>query len=157
MGRKADRHTAIAELVTNNEVTSQEMLLDMLKEQGIVATQATLSRDLKRMKIFKRSSILTGNYCYALPDTITVTPATSTTSPLDGLVSIEFSGSMAVVKTLPAYAQPVSQIIDDAQMVEIAGTIAGNDTILMVLRNGFTKKQVKQTLLSKFPSIKDKL
>ncbi|MCQ2374865.1 MAG: hypothetical protein MJ069_03065 [Salinivirgaceae bacterium] len=157
MGQKADRHTAIAELVTNNEVTSQEMLLDMLKEKGIVATQATLSRDLKRMKIFKRSSILTGNYCYALPETITTAPVTSTTSPLDGLVSIEFSGSMAVVKTLPAYAQPVSQIIDDAQMVEIAGTIAGNDTILMVLRNGFTKKQVKQTLLSKFPSIKDKL
>jgi len=157
MGQKADRHIAIAELVTNNEVTSQEMLLDMLKEKGIVATQATLSRDLKRMKIFKRSSILTGNYCYALPETITTAPVTSTTSPLDGLVSIEFSGSMAVVKTLPAYAQPVSQIIDDAQMVEIAGTIAGNDTILMVLRNGFTKKQVKQTLLSKFPSIKDKL
>ena len=76
---------------------------------------------------------------------------------MDGFLSMEFSGNLLVIRTVPAFAQPISQLIDDASMPSVISTIAGNDTILVVIRNGFTNVNVEQDFAHYFPEIADKI
>lgn len=157
MESKSQRLALITNIIQNEEVDSQERLLHILVSKGFSVTQATLSRDLKQLKVFKRPSI-NGRYKYVLPtDTATPPVLTMASSSLEGFLSIEFSGNLAVIKTVPAFAQPISQAIDDLHAPAIIGTIAGNDTILLVIRNGFTAKNVTDALAQHFPEISDKI
>lgn len=156
METKSRRLALITNVIQNEEVDSQEALLKILLSKGCSVTQATLSRDLKHLKVFKRPTH-DGRYRYTLmthqqPTTTTTKPATS----LEGFISMEFSGNLAVVRTVPAFAQPISQVIDDLQLPSIISTIAGNDTILVVIRNGFTAKNVVQSLVQHFPDLTDR-
>ena len=105
-------------------------------------TQATLSRDMKELRIVKKHDE-NNLYVYALPD-----ETSSTVSETDDsrILSIEFSGNLAVLKTRPGYAMAIAFEIDKYSPREIAGTIAGDDTILIIPREGFSRERVAAAL-----------
>ncbi len=122
-------------------------------------TQATLSRDLKLLKIFK-SPDPHGGYIYVLPkdQIVEQNEQVGRVNYLaDGFLSIDFSGNLAVVKTKPAYASSIAAIIDSANSFEIIGTIAGDDTIFLVLRQGVEQADVVVFLERIMPNLKGRL
>jgi transcriptional regulator of arginine metabolism len=132
----------------------------LLKRKGFNLTQATLSRDIKSLKIVKAPDPH-GGYIYLLPnepfDTRKSKTATGSNFPADGFVSIDFSGNMAVIKTKPAYASSIAAAIDEATSYVILGTIAGDDTIFLVLREGVEKGDLIEFLEKIMPNLKGKL
>ena len=139
---KKNRHTAIKEIILAQEIESQEMLLNLLVSKGFELTQATLSRDIKEMQIVKMPTSL-GKYVYQLTKE-TVSPQQAISSY--GFLGIEFSGNLAVVKTRPGYAMGIAAEIDEKISREIIGTVAGDDTILLIIRENITKEEVRLAL-----------
>jgi transcriptional regulator of arginine metabolism len=144
MKNKRNRLQIITELLRSTVVGSQEELLNLLAERKLNVTQATLSRDLKLLKVAK-TPLTNGTYKYVLP------PITKTISPQGtfnhltshgAVLSIEFSGNLAVMKTKPGYASAIAWDIDNKGSIEILGTIAGDDTILIIPREGVTREQI---------------
>jgi transcriptional regulator of arginine metabolism len=159
MENKSQRLALITQVIQNKQISSQEELLKELISQNCLITQATLSRDLKLLKVVKMPDV-NGVYKYSLPGSLNnlkAFPVSVTGHSLDGFISMEFSDNIAVIRTIPAFAQPISQAIDDAGLPEIAGTIAGNDTVFMAIRSGFTSRNVIQSFIHFFPEITDKL
>lgn len=149
------RLAVIREVITRNRISSQEELLQSLTNKGLNLTQATLSRDLKQMKVAKMPDAL-GNYIYVLPERVYGgfdEDRQPDVIPSSGFLSIEFSNNLAVVKTLPGYAGSIAYVIDQNIKTEILGTIAGDDTILLIPREGFTNRQVMDALAVYFPNI----
>lgn len=149
MGVKNTRLDAIREIISGQKITCQEELLDALSEKGYKLTQGTLSRDLKQMKVAKAASVVGKSY-YVLPsntmykrvkDNNFVEPRHA-----DGFVSLRFSGNIAVLKTMPGYASRMAYDIDNANLEHVLGTIAGDDTIMIVLEEGAPKEVVRLEL-----------
>lgn len=161
MKNKVDRLQAIKEIITSYKISSQEDLLKRLTERGFDLTQATLSRDLKQLQIAKIAS-KDGGYLYVMPETAGIGRLANEKNPNDfsgtisGFLSIEFSGQLAVIKTRPGYASGIAWDIDSHSAEEILGTIAGDDTILLILREGITRSQVIESLKIIIPSIDEK-
>ena len=158
MKSKNNRLDAIKMIISSKEVGSQEELLQELLKEGYSLTQATLSRDLKQLKVAKAAS-MNGNYVYVLPNNTMykrMTEQHSATEMLrfNGVVNLEFSGNLAVIKTRPGYASSVAYDIDNHNFDEILGTIAGDDTILLVLREGCTRTSVINALSLIIPNMK---
>lgn len=152
MSRKNDRIEHLIEIIKNNKVGSQEELLRMLAEKGIFVTQATLSRDLKMLKTTK-VPLDHGSYAYMLPDasTVKITASARRTSDLSrhvgsGFISIEFTGNIAVMLTRNGYASGIAYDIDMLNAPEIAGTIAGVNTVFVALREGVSHEQATEVL-----------
>ena len=139
MNPKKDRLVAIGNIIKENAIESQEELLNILKSKGFEVTQATLSRDIKQLKIIKFPDA-GGKYIYAL------SKENNYTNIPDGFATIEFSGQLAVMKTRPGYASAVASDIDTKAQHEIMGTIAGDDTILIIPREGITRKEIIDVL-----------
>lgn len=102
--------------------------------------QATLSRDLKQLKVAKAAS-MNGHYVYVLPNETMYkrvhTPLRATEMmAVPGFQSINFSGNLGVIRTRPGYASSIAYNIDNSEIPEILGTIAGDDTIFIVIREG---------------------
>lgn len=119
-----NRIDLIQELLRNRKVRSQEELAKLLAAHGIKVTQATLSRDLKKMQVIKQHDIAGGNY-YVLPE------PDRRSQPV---LNIAFSGQMGVIKTMPGCANMIGAVIDDHTHPFLMGTIAGDDTLLLILR-----------------------
>lgn len=153
---KSRRLDSIKMIISSKEIGSQEELLQELALEGYELTQATLSRDLKQMKVAKAANT-NGCYVYVLPnDTMykrAVATSTGDMALQNGFKSIAFSGNMAVIKTKPGYASRLAYDIDNSDLSKILGTIAGDDTILLVLREGYTQEEVKHSLSSVVPNI----
>jgi transcriptional regulator of arginine metabolism len=162
MKAKLQRQVAIRNIISQNKVTSQEELLMLLKSKGFESTQATLSRDIKMLKIAKTPDPH-GGYVYVLPAEIVAAKGSGERRAPgrgfvgEGFVSIDFSGNLAVIKTKPAYASSIALLIDEAASYVILGTIAGDDTIFLVLREGVEKGDVIDFLEKIMPSAKNKL
>ena len=157
MKNKNSRLDSIKIIISSKEIGSQEELLQELAKEGFQLTQATLSRDLKQLKVAKAAS-MNGNYVYVLPNNTMYKRMTEshTASEMlchNGFVSIEFSGNIAVIKTRPGYASSLAYDIDNSQSYEILGTIAGDDTIMLVLREGCSQTTLKQSLSHIIPNI----
>jgi len=129
---KRDRQGAILELVRKNRVTSQMELRTHLVGQGIEVTQATLSRDLKDLRLVKVPEAGGGSH-YTLPEEWEHTPPLETLLPTL-FISAEGAGNLVVVRTMTGGAQAVALGIDWEEWPEILGTLAGDDTILLILR-----------------------
>ncbi len=151
MKNKSERLEAIRTLLTAEQVGSQEELLQKLVALGFDLTQATLSRDLKLLKVMKAPGN-DGRYVYVMPNSVPSAPDAGEAFSINGLVSLEFSGNLAVAKTRPGFANGIASIIDEHLPQSIIGTIAGDDTILMVLKEGVTQIEVKNTLLKIIPA-----
>ncbi len=154
MRERGPRLAAIRRLIGGGKVDSQETLIDLLRREGFTATQATLSRDLKALGIGKVPAP-SGGYTYALPDQEHA-PARDATFIQDfmrGYVSLEFSGALGLIKTLPGHASSVASALDNLHIRALLGTIAGDDTILVVPRGGVSSRKVRSALRSRLPGI----
>ena len=151
MKNKINRLDTIKMLISSREICSQEELLDYLKKEGMGVTQATLSRDLKQLKGAKASS-MTGKYVYVLPNSTVYRRLPENEKTVNemmkftGFISIQFSYNIAVIRTRPGYASSLAYDIDNHDLSEIVGTIAGDDTIMLVIREGVTHDQVRHAL-----------
>ena len=157
MKNKNQRLDSIKIIISSKEIGSQEELLQELVKEGFHVTQATLSRDLKQLKVAKAAS-MNGNYVYVLPNNTMYKRMTDPQSASEmlrhnGFVSIDFSGNIAVIKTRPGYASSLVYDIDMHNFREILGTIAGDDTIMLIIREGCSHTNVKYTLSSIIPNI----
>ena len=140
---KAHRQSQILDVIDHEAIASQEALLQKLQGRGIKATQATISRDLKELGLVKRA----GDGAYARPGAErTAGAADHLKRSLATLMrSLERVESMVVVRTDRGQAQGLAEWIDRAQLPEIAGTIGGDDTILLVCRGVAAASAIEQT------------
>lgn len=129
---KRARHTQILEIIKHQRVGSQEALRELLQEQGIDVTQATLSRDIREMRLVKVPEAEGASH-YTLPEEWENTPPLQTLLPTL-FQSAEAVGHFLVVKTMKGGAQAVALGIDWEEWPEVAGTLAGDDTILVIIR-----------------------
>jgi transcriptional regulator of arginine metabolism len=150
---KNSRQATIKELVKAGMVHSQEELQELLNERGFAATQATLSRDMKALGIVKMHDAEFG-YSYRMPyASESGKGSVSKTLSSEGITSLEFSTSLAVIKTRPGYANVIGAILDASHLDCVMGTIAGDDTVLLVLREAFTRMEVLDSLSAVLPGI----
>lgn len=159
MKNRVQRQLEIRRIIAKGNVHSQEELLTALKIKGFDLTQATLSRDLKFLQVAKVPHPLNG-YIYIIPDDgqQDLKPVRSKDNFLaEGFKGLEFSGNLAVMKTLPGYASTIAAVIDSARQWEILGTIAGDDTILIIRREGTTNADLINALVSIIPKLKNKI
>ena len=156
MRERHNRLSVIKELIKNNRIDNQDTLLEMLKKEGFTVTQATLSRDLKMLKVGKISDGWSGYY-YSLPenDFVSESEKSYIQDVRRGIISIEFSGDMGVIKTRPGHANSVCFALDVLALPEILGSIAGDDTIFIILREGMTKEDLLESFQTRIPEIKD--
>ncbi|CAG9623185.1 transcriptional regulator AhrC/ArgR [Sutcliffiella rhizosphaerae] len=142
---KGQRHIKIRELITNNEIETQDELVDRLKNLGFNVTQATVSRDIKELHLVK-VPLLDGRYKYSLPADQRFNPLQKLKrSLMDAFVKIDVAGHMIVMKTMPGNANAIGVLIDNLDWQEILGTICGDDTCLIICRtpeeaNGLSDK-----------------
>jgi transcriptional regulator of arginine metabolism len=145
---KLHRQTLIRDLVERESITSQEQLRKRLRDRGIDATQATLSRDIRELGLVKRAS--DGAYrsvgALATPDTGDAAVGLAR-AMAEHLRSHEVVGHMVVLKTDSGQAQTLAVAIDRARVPEIVGTIAGDDTILIVLPDNTTAEALRRKLI----------
>ena len=141
MKDRTKRQMEIRKIILKGNIHSQEELLVELKRRGFDLTQATLSRDLKILQVAKIPHPVLG-YVYTIPDgALVVSTAEQNRSNYlaDGFRDLRFSGTLAVMRTLPGYASSIAAVIDNANRWEILGTIAGDDTILIIQKEGISK------------------
>lgn len=133
--KKYARQAKILELIENFEIETQEELADFLKRSGIDVTQATVSRDIRELRLVKVLS-KSGKYKYAA---MGQNPEGTTDRLIkifkNSIVSIEVAGHLMVVKTLPGAAQICASAVDSLGIEEIIGTIAGDDTLFIAVNN----------------------
>ena len=155
---KNSRLEALRLIISSQQLGSQDELLAALQKEGFKLTQATFSRDLKQLKVAKAAS-MSGNYVYVLPNE-TMYKRVSTPNSIremlkvPGFVSINFSGNMGVIKTRPGYASSIAWNIDNSDIPEIIGTIAGDDTIFIVIKEGVRHQDVSEALSDVVPSMR---
>jgi transcriptional regulator of arginine metabolism len=130
---KAQRQTAILDIVEREAITSQEQLRNRLKLRGIEATQATLSRDIRALELVKRAA----DGAYSRPGVVADSDPEEVVEAAvsDYLGRHERVEQMLVLKTEPGNAQPLAVAIDRGRLPQVAGTIAGDDTILVICRS----------------------
>lgn len=152
MNQKSKRLSIIRKIIRSEYISSQEELIKRLEECGVQVTQSTLSRDLKYMHVAKVPHKEKG-YIYVLPnnsrDDLVISPNIT-----DNITDIAFSGNMCVISTKPGYASAISVPIDNKGINEILGTIAGDNTILLILRDGFDMDSLMEQLYMLFPSLR---
>ncbi|MGM0431888.1 MAG: arginine repressor [Spirochaetota bacterium] len=152
MRERQNRLSKIKELIRNHRIDSQEMLLELLTSEGYTVTQATLSRDLKMLKVGKISDGWSGYY-YALPENELISESEKSyiQDVRRGVLSIEFSKNIGVIKTRQGHADSVALALDILSIPEILGTVAGDDTIFVILREGMTKEDLTESFKTRIP------
>ena len=155
---KNNRLEALRLIISSQQLGSQDELLNALQKEGFKLTQATLSRDLKQLKVAKAAS-MSGNYVYVLPNE-TMYKRVSTPNSIREMmkvprfVSINFSGNLGIIKTRPGYASSIAWNIDNSDVPEILGTIAGDDTIFIVIKEGIKHQEIVDALSDIVPNMK---
>jgi transcriptional regulator of arginine metabolism len=145
MTPKTERQTAILELVGRYPVRSQEELRRRLGRRGIAVTQATLSRDLRELGVVRVPGADGAHY--ALPEQVVVDARPSLEALLPQLFSrVDGVGELVVLHTLSSGAQPISEAIDAANWGEVLGTVAGENTILIICRSAAARVAVTRRL-----------
>ena len=142
---KTRRLSAIRQVIAEQPVHSQEELRQRLATMGFVVTQATLSRDIKELGLMKRASDGAyqgegGNGGSSAAATVALSRALS-----EFLLSVEISQQLLVVKTGPGQAQLLGLAIDRARLPDVIGTIAGDDTILVICKEARCAQTTRST------------
>ncbi|CAM4219477.1 ArgR family transcriptional regulator [Treponema peruense] len=156
MKERLTRLKTVRKLIKNYRIESQEELLGHLQKEGFEVTQATLSRDLKLLKVGKVSDGHAG-YVYTLPDENERHESEQIYIQdfLRGYVSIDFSGNIVVIKTFGGHADAVSNALDAMNMDEILGTVAGDNCIFACLREGVTGDEFLKSLKLRIPELEE--
>ncbi|MEJ3749514.1 arginine repressor [Actinomycetes bacterium KLBMP 9797] len=147
------RHARIVELIRERGIRSQTELADLLAAEGMQVTQATLSRDLEELAAYKVRGADGGPAVYVIPEDGQPRPRLAEQAPArllrllrELLTGTDASGNLAVLRTPPGAAQFLASALDRAGLPEIVGTIAGDDTILVVAREPLTGAQLAHRL-----------
>ncbi|MFH0888671.1 MAG: arginine repressor [Planctomycetota bacterium] len=135
MKEKLARHSRITRIIKKCAVSTQEKLLKHLRQKGINVTQATLSRDIAEMGIILVPGPSGRHYCLPSATAVPGTSAELIRRFVNNMTDIKHNGNMIVVKTLPGEASGTARLVDGLNMTEILGTIAGDDTFLIVVKN----------------------
>ncbi|MBF2504802.1 transcriptional regulator ArgR [Listeria welshimeri] len=132
---KGHRHIIIRELITSNEIDTQEDLVELLLERDVKVTQATVSRDIKELHLVKVPT-QTGGYKYSLPADNSFNPHQKLKRALiDCFIGIDTVKFMIILKVMPGNGNSVGALIDNLDWPEKAGTICGDDTCLIICRS----------------------
>ena len=150
MKEKNSRLEALKLLISSQEIGCQEDLLKALSVEGFHITQATLSRDLKQLRVAKAASINV-KYTYVLPNEtmykVIPTPRTAREMmKVSGFLNISYSGNLGVMKTRPGYASSIAYNIDNGGIEEILGTISGNDTIFIAFKEPYDQEEMTRRM-----------
>ena len=141
---KQKRHSAILQLISDNSIETQDELIEKLRANGFQVTQATISRDIRDLRITKMMRE-DGKYCYTLqsgPDrhgTVKFNDAF-----VEAITGVDYASNIIVIKTYAGMAQAVATGIDSISMPEIVGCIAGDDTIMVVTRDDRYAKEISE-------------
>ena len=153
MKNKVKRLLAIKKIIGNQKISNQEELLKQLAEMGFNYTQATLSRDLKFLRVGRMASEEKG-YIYVLPEERKYNEEeTEKELPVNGFQSLDFTNNLAVIRTIPGYASGIAYAIDNLKAYEILGTIAGDDTILIIPREEVSRGDLRNILALIIPQL----
>ena len=155
MNQKTQRFATIRKIIRSEMISSQEELITRLRECGVEITQSTLSRDLKFMNVAKVPHKSRG-YSYVLPNAAHHEVNVSSNIS-DNITSLTFSGNLGVLKTKSGYASAISVPIDNLDCPAILGTIAGDNTILLILKEDARRSQVIEALQKIFPMLNNVL
>jgi transcriptional regulator of arginine metabolism len=139
MTNRVSRLALIQEIITGNDVSSQAEIVLLLARKGVTVTQATLSRDLEILGAVKIAKGPNG-LCYAIPDDGTGAPITKDASRLaramsELAASVDYSANIVVVRTSPGAASYLASTIDRSGLDTIIGTVAGDDTVMLITRD----------------------
>ena len=147
---KTHRQAKVKEIVERLVIRTQDELAEALRNEGIDVTQATVSRDIKGMMLVKVPTG-DGSYRYAFPSehNVTVSVARLEKTFQDSVLSVNSSGNIIVLRTLPGTAQAVAYVLDNVRWPEIIGTVAGDDTIFLVVK----PEKAVETVKERFESI----
>jgi transcriptional regulator of arginine metabolism len=144
---KIQRHIKIRELISENEIETQDDLVDRLKNMGYNVTQATVSRDIKELRLVKVPAT-NGTYKYSLPADQKFNPLNKLKRLImDAFVKLEHASHFIVLKTLPGNAHAIGVLIDNLDWDEIMGTICGDDTCLIICRTDSDAEIIKDRFI----------
>jgi transcriptional regulator of arginine metabolism len=136
MTTKFDRQGAILRLVQEQQLSTQEELAEALRREGLDAVQATISRDIAQLGLVKVRDPA-GRLVYALPGSADLDRLSELTSALRRwAVALDSSANLLVIRTPPGHANALAHAIDEAHLPDVIGTIAGDDTITVIAREG---------------------
>nr|WP_325220936.1 arginine repressor [uncultured Oscillibacter sp.] len=133
---KLDRQAMILKIIAQENIETQEQLLTRLQARGLRCTQATISRDIKQLHLVKEPAGQ-GVYKYAVSGNRTTLNVAAKLRTIfrECIVSIDYAQNIVVVKTMPGLANGACSALDNMDMNDIVGSLAGDDTALLVMRN----------------------
>ena len=143
---KTARQDKILDIISRYDVETQDDLINMLAKEGFAVTQATVSRDIKELKLTK---VLTGRGTYRYVrggHKIADSSVRFNNALADSIQRVDYANNLIVLKTLPGLAAAVATGIDAIHMVEILGCIAGDDTIMVVARDAESAAEIADKL-----------
>jgi transcriptional regulator of arginine metabolism len=147
MSTKSERQKALLDVIAVQAVATQSELKELLKARGIEADQATLSRDIRELGLIKTSDD-GAHYRYAPVEAVAPGGHMKASAILARLVrKIDCSGNLLVIKTDPGEANPIGLALDRMGWAEVVGTVAGDDTILVVVKEGIPARKLAKKIL----------
>lgn len=133
---KSKRQAKIIEIISNTNVETQEQLLQLLQEAGFSSTQATISRDIKELRIVKElTSYGTYHYTTSVKEVPSTFSARLNTIFRESVTSFDYAQNIIVIHTLPGLASAAASALDTMHMSVVLGTLAGDDTVMVVMRD----------------------
>lgn len=134
---KTQRQAKIVEIISNANVETQEQLLQALTDQGFSSTQATISRDIKELRIVKELTSL-GTYRYCVPEKDAPPALSDRLNNIfrECVISVDYAENLVVIHTLPGMANAAGSALDAMRSGAVLGTLAGDDTVVVVMREG---------------------
>jgi len=154
MKERPDRLQAIRRIIRENRIESQETLLETLSREGYTVTQATLSRDLRTLKVGKISDGRKGSYYTLAKRELSTEDSRSYIQDFKrGFISYDVSNNIGVIQTFPGHANSVALSLDRLGFPEILGTIAGDDTVFLVMKEGVSREDLLAALKNRIPDM----
>ena len=143
---KTKRHEAIIDIISQNEIETQEDLIASLKAAGYDVTQATVSRDIRELKLIKVTTGH-GSYRYMMPPQPDTAGNVKFNSALaEAITSVDYALNIVVVKTYPGLANAVATGIDSLNLLSIVGCVAGDDTIMIIVRDEESARDISERI-----------
>lgn len=143
---KGNRQKKILEIISRYHIETQDDLIERLLMEGFSVTQATVSRDIRELQLNK---VMTGkgNYRYVAPKKEEMVAGMKINAALvDSIINVDYAQNLVVVHTLPGLAQAVAAGIDNLNLAEVLGSVAGDDTILVATRNESAAKSISERI-----------
>lgn len=136
MAMKSKRQAKIVEIISNSDVETQEQLLEQLQQAGFSSTQATVSRDIKELRIIKElTSFGTYRYSTAAPEVHSPFSSRLNTIFKESVTTYDYAQNIVVIHTLPGLANAAASAVDAMNLGVVLGTLAGDDTVIVIMRD----------------------